>query len=145
MDSRAALWLCIHLPALALEVFERGGEDGATPAMAVGGAGPRAEVLVCNQAARGHGIGPGMAAGDARARVAPEGGLRVFQRDERAEGQALAGIAAWAMQFTPEVSLAPPDDVLLEVQGSLGLFGGAEALARRVREGMGKLGFRPVL
>jgi protein ImuB len=145
MDSRTALWLCIHLPALPLEVFERGGEDGATPAMAVGGAGPRAEVLVCNQAARGHGIGPGMAAGDARARVAPEGGLRVFQRDERAEGQALAGIAAWAMQFTPEVSLAPPDDVLLEVQGSLGLFGGAEALARRVREGMGKLGFRPVL
>ncbi|MGH2667802.1 MAG: Y-family DNA polymerase, partial [bacterium] len=126
-------------------VFERGGEDGATPAMAVGGVGPRAEVLVCNRAARGHGIGPGMAAGDARARVAPGGGLRVFQRDERAEGQALLGIAAWAMQFTPEVSLAPPDDVLLEVQGSLGLFGGAAALARRVREGMGKLGFRPVL
>ncbi|MBA2593134.1 MAG: DNA polymerase Y family protein [Gammaproteobacteria bacterium] len=139
------LWLCIHLPALPLEVFERGGEDGVIPAMAVGGAGPRAEVLVCNQAARGHGVGPGMAAGDARARVAPGGGLRVFQRDERAEGQALLGIAAWAMQFTPEVSLAPPDDVLLEVQGSLGLFGGAEALARRVREGMGKLGFRPVL
>lgn len=112
--------------------------------MAVRGAGPRAEVLVCNQAARGHGIGPGMAAGDARAWMAP-GGLRVFQRDERAEGQALLGIAAWAMQFTPEVSLAPPDNVLLEVQGSLGLFGGAEALARRVREGMGKLGFRLVL
>lgn len=145
MDSRTALWLCIHLPALPLEVFERGGEDGATPAMAVGGVGPRAEVLVCNQAARGHGIGPGMAVGDARARVAPGGGLRVFQRDERAEGQALWGIAAWAMQFTPEVSLAPPDDVLLEVQGSLVLFGGAEALARRVQEGMGKLGFRPVL
>jgi len=145
MDSRTPLWLCIHLPALPLEVFERGGEDGATPAMAVGGAGPRAEVLVCNQAARGHGIGPGMAASDARARVAPGVGLRVFQRDERAEGQALSGIAAWAMQFTPEVSLASPDNVLLEVQGSLGLFGGAEALARRVREGMGKLGFRPVL
>lgn len=131
-------------PGAAAGGVRAGGEDGAIPAMAVRGAGPRAEVLVCNQAARGHGIGPGMAAGDARAWMAP-GGLRVFQRDERAEGQALLGIAAWAMQFTPEVSLAPPDNVLLEVQGSLGLFGGAEALARRVREGMGKLGFRLVL
>ena len=45
------------------------------------------------------------------------------------------GIAAWAMQFTPEVSLAPPDDVLLEVQGSLGLFGGTR---RRWRGGSGR-------
>ena len=40
----------------------------------------------------------------------------------------LESLASRAQRFTPRVSLAPPDDLLLEVKGSLGLFGGAERL-----------------
>lgn len=48
----------------------------------------------------------------------------------------LEAIAAWACQFTPRVSLEPPRAVLLEVEGSLRLYGGREALERRLRSGL---------
>ena len=54
---------------------------------------------------------------------------------------ALAPIAAWSCQFTPRVSLEPPCELLLEVQGSLRLFGGFEILQRRLEAGLGELGF----
>ncbi|HZO02745.1 MAG TPA: DNA polymerase Y family protein [Burkholderiales bacterium] len=54
---------------------------------------------------------------------------------------ALAPIAAWACQFTPKVSLEPPHELLLEVRGSLRLFGGFESLRSKLEEGLGELGF----
>src|SRR6185503_11273631 len=54
---------------------------------------------------------------------------------------ALAPIAAWACQFTPRVSLEPPQELLLEVQGSLRLYGGLEALHERLAAGLLALGF----
>ncbi len=54
---------------------------------------------------------------------------------------ALEATAAWACQFTPKVSLEPPQGLLLEVEGSLRLFGGLEALTGRIREGIADMGF----
>jgi protein ImuB len=54
---------------------------------------------------------------------------------------ALEPIAAWACQFTPRVSLEPPQELLLEVQGSLRLFGGFASLRRALRAGLDGLGF----
>ncbi len=48
----------------------------------------------------------------------------------------LEHVAAWACQFTPRVSLEPPRGLLLEVEGSLRLFGGLERLLERLREGL---------
>src|SRR2546428_5771430 len=48
----------------------------------------------------------------------------------------LEHVAAWACQFTPRVSLEPPQGLLLEVEGSLRLFGGLERLLERLREGL---------
>src|SRR2546425_9423918 len=48
----------------------------------------------------------------------------------------LEHVAAWACQFTPRVSLEPPRGLLLEVGGSLRLFGGLECLIERLREGL---------
>jgi protein ImuB len=55
--------------------------------------------------------------------------------------EALEPIAAWACQFTPKVSLEPPRELLLEVQGSLRLHGGLEALDARIAAGLLALGF----
>ena len=55
--------------------------------------------------------------------------------------EALAPIAAWACQFTPKVSLEPPQELLLEVQGSLRLYGGFEPLKAKLAAGLGELGF----
>lgn len=54
---------------------------------------------------------------------------------------ALAPIAAWACQFTPKVSLEPPQELLLEVQGSLRLYGGLDALRQSLAEGLLAMGF----
>jgi protein ImuB len=54
----------------------------------------------------------------------------------------LETIAAWACQFTPRVSLEPPQALLLEVQGSLRYFGGKEAFFARLSEGLSELGFQ---
>jgi protein ImuB len=48
----------------------------------------------------------------------------------------LEAIAAWACQFTPKVSLEPPRALLLEVEGSLRLFGGLPSLRRRLERGL---------
>jgi len=53
----------------------------------------------------------------------------------------LEPIAAWACQFTPRVSLEPPQALLAEVEASLRLFGGRDALLARVHEGLEALGF----
>jgi protein ImuB len=57
------------------------------------------------------------------------------------EREALAAVAAWACQFTPRVSLEPPQALLLEVEGSLRYFGGRWKFLARLREGLTGLGF----
>jgi protein ImuB len=57
------------------------------------------------------------------------------------ELEALAAVAAWACQFTPRVSLEPPQALLLEIEGSLRYFGGRWKLLARLRAGLGHLGF----
>ena len=61
------------------------------------------------------------------------------------ERAALAAVGAWLGQFTPRVSLEPPQGVAAEVRGSLELFGGAAALAERIRQGIAELGFEAML
>jgi protein ImuB len=51
----------------------------------------------------------------------------------------LEAIAAWACQFTPKVSLEPPQGLLLEVEGSLRLFGGPARLAERLAAGIASM------
>jgi len=71
--------------------------------------------------------------------------LRVAPRDPAAETEALLGVAGWAAQFTPGVALEFPDGVLLEVSGSLKLFGGLESLLGRLRRGLDEMGWSSVL
>ena len=58
---------------------------------------------------------------------------------------ALEAIGAWACQFTPKVSLEPPRTVLAEVEGSLRLFGGLEALKSKLHAGIEDMGFSAAL
>jgi len=53
---------------------------------------------------------------------------------------ALESLAAWACQFTPRVSLEPPQALLAEVQGSLRYLGGPEGFLARLRAGLAELG-----
>jgi protein ImuB len=53
----------------------------------------------------------------------------------------IESIAGWACQFTPRVSLEPPDALLAEISGSLRYFGGRRALLQALRRGVDELGF----
>ena len=59
--------------------------------------------------------------------------------------QRLEQLAIRAQRFTPRVSLAPPDGLLLEVAGSLHLFAGVTGLRRELMEECLSLRGRPVL
>ena len=54
-------------------------------------------------------------------------------------------VAAWACQFTPRVSLEPPQALLAEVAGSLRRFGGARALLETIRRGLAEQGLEASL
>lgn len=131
------LWLALHLRSLPLEIFTRGGPQ-TTPLAVASSAGNNATVVACNHAARRHGVRSGMPVSAAWALVSD---LRITRRDAAAERAALERVAAWALQFTPAVSIAPPADMLLELAGSLKLFGGLHRLCAQVEKGLAALGY----
>jgi protein ImuB len=131
------LWLSLHLAQLPLEIFTRGLEH-CGPAVAAEGGRQRAQVCVANRAAEKLGVHAGLSVAAAQALAS---GLNVFQRDPLKEAAALASLATWAGQFTSNVSLES-DGLLLEIGGSLKLFGGADKLMEKVRQGVRGLGYR---
>jgi protein ImuB len=131
------LWLHLHLPQLPLEVLTRG-SDTARACVLVDGASRRSRILLTNARAAALGIRAGMSLAAAHAMAE----LTVIERQAHAERQALEQICQWAVQFTPVVSAVPPDGLVLEIRGSLRLFGGVQGLSRRVRQGLRELGYR---
>ncbi len=133
------LWMGLHFPRLPLEAWDRdAGAASAAPCAVVSGESADSVLLALNESARRVGIRPGMGRGAAAA-IAPR--LQVLRRDLALEGAALEGLAAWAEQFTAVISLAPPAGLLLEIGGSLRLFGGTAALRERIESGLRGLGF----
>ena len=64
--------------------------------------------------------------------------LQVFERAPSLERKSLESLAAWAEMLTSVVSIEAPDSVLLEVAGSLKLFGSLEAIkAKPARASLG--------
>ncbi len=134
------LWLCVRLPGLALEVFGTG--DETVPLAVAEGEGSTRTVLACNPAAARGGLRAGLGLNAAYALLP---GLEVLDRNPRRERQVLERLAAWSIQFTSVVSLEPPAALLLEIRGSLRLFGGLETLRRRIRDGLAALGHDAIL
>lgn len=131
------LWLALHLPQLPIEVHTRA-SGRPLPAVVAEQQGSRSRVLSANAPAARGGAYPGLALPAAHALIA---GLYVYRRDEQAEGAALEHLATLAIAYTPVVSLAPPHTVLLEIEGSLRLFGGVERLLQRLHAEVRRLGY----
>lgn len=129
------LWLCLWLPRLPLEVRGGGGVD-EQPRVVVDHEG---RVVQASEPAEAAGVAPGLPLNAALA-LCPQ--LKALERDEGAERAALARLAAWAGAFTSIVSLAPPAALLLEIGGSLRLFGGLDALCARLRRVLAATGHR---
>jgi protein ImuB len=125
--SGTPLWLCLGLPQLPLEVRGGGDEEARVVVDRAG------RVVQASTGAADSGVAPGLPLNAALA-LCP--GLIALERDEAAEQATLERLAAWAGAFTSLVSLVPPAALLLDIQGSLRLFGGLEPLRARLRDAL---------
>ena len=137
------LWAGLYFPSLALDVFARAwGDEDAARRFVVASGGNAPHVIAANDAACEAGIRRGQSIATALA-LAPDIALR--DRDCAAEARALAQLATWTLRFTPQVSLAPPDAIVLEIGASLRLFGGLPSLVARIRRGIEAQGYETQL
>ncbi len=134
------LWVALELPALPLQIVERGGVS-REPLVISEGAAQRPTVACANAAARAAGIREGQAVAAAKALASS---LRIVPRDAAVERETLERLAAWAAQFTPMACL-DAGGIALEVESSLRLFGGHARLTSAIRRGARALGFRATL
>lgn len=134
-----ALWLAARLPDFACEVFV---DPGAQAFVVVAGEGSQVTVVAGNAAARARGVQPGQRLSAA---LALEPALLVRSREASRELAALDRLATWAGRFSPCVVSESPDTLLLEVRGSLRLFGGLAALSGQVQAGLRALGYQAEL
>lgn len=132
------LWIAVCLPELPLEACAAGDAP-----LAIGDA---QGILHVNRAAAAAGVTAGMRRATAAA-LCPQLALRA--RDPVGEQAALEAVARWALRFTPRVALVSPPrsrsedpaaGVLLEVAGSLRLFGGRARLLAALRKGLAEQG-----
>ncbi len=132
------LWFCIYLPKLPLEAA--GPEDEAR--VVVEDQHGIHRVLLASGKAEAAGIMPGQSANAALALLP---GLCVEPRSEIAEQQALENLACWLEQFSPVVCLTGADVLLVEIAGSVRLYGGLLKLRQQIAAGLREQGFSAAL
>ena len=131
------LWLALHLPLLPLEAFCATllPADATRPVALLAGH----RVNQVNAVAAERGLRPGIKRATALALAAD---LLIGDSHAGREAAALQAVAHAALAFTPAVTPHDAQTVLLEVQGSLRLFGGLAALQQRLQAALAPLGHR---
>jgi protein ImuB len=112
------------------------------PILITDGPAQRPQVAFCNDIARAAGITPGLKLAAAQA-LAPH--LIALPRQPEREAGALHELACWGYQFSAAVAVRDEDHahgLLLEIGGSLRLFGGRTLLLRRLCSELDGLGYR---
>ena len=134
------LWIALYLPELPLQITARGMTQNRAIVIKDGPAN-RPIVIAANDIARSLGVQLGAPVVAAEALASS---LLVVARNKDNEAHALERLAAWALQFTPTVTLEPQQGILLEAAPSLRLQGGLDALIEKIRSGCERLGYRVV-
>lgn len=123
------LWLALHFPQLPIDRQGHGGAD--EPRAVVLHEGSRRRILACNAAAAASGIRPGQALKNAYDMVPA---LITSDHDEQQQAAHLEQLTLWALHYSSLVSPEPPDTIVLEIEASLTLFGGIEALLAHIND-----------
>ena len=134
------LWVGVHLPWLEIEALPRTAREAPRAIVELQGQ-TQYVVAACERAQR-FGVRRGMGMAAALALVP---NLETSSRDGTRERQLLERLATRAYRFTPRVSLVPPDGLVLEVKGSLHLFGGAQRLCRVLEVDCFEAGVKPIV
>ncbi|MGI9232644.1 MAG: Y-family DNA polymerase [Woeseiaceae bacterium] len=132
------LWFCIWLPDLPLEATRS--VDGATAIIEEQQGIHR--VLLADAKAETAGIMVGQSANAALALLPT---LKLEERSLLREQQVLEALAGWLERFSSFVCIADHDVLLLEIAGSLRLFGGLRELRKKISTGLRQHGFNASL
>ena len=132
------LWFCAYLPNLLLEAS---GPAAAARVVVEAQQGIHRVLLACPKA-EAAGIMPGQSSSAALALLPT---LRIEERSRLREQQAIEALATWLEQFTSVVCIAGPDVLLLEIAGSLRLYGGLRSLRQQIAAGLKQQGFEASL
>ena len=134
--ERKRLWLGLLLPELVLEVHTEPQERTAAIAIIEEREG-QWSVRAMSAAARKHGLTEHMTLAAALA-LRPELVVREF--DDRKLRSGLIALARFTESYTATTCLQPPAGLLLEIGGSLRLFGGLKKLAEGIKSDFSVLG-----
>jgi protein ImuB len=132
------LWFCAYLPNLPLEAS---GPAKDARVVVAEQRGIHRVLLACPKASAA-GIQPGQSANAALALLPT---LRIEERSILREQQAVERLATWLEQFTSVVCIAGHDLLLLEIAGSLRLYGGLPCLRQQLAAGLEQQGFAAAL
>ncbi|MGY2135954.1 Y-family DNA polymerase [Pseudomonas reactans] len=132
-------WVCIVFPQLALDGVQRVHPEPEQPLVLLAGTPQRRVLQTVNDAARALGLRPGQSLTAAHA-LAKTFASAEYDPAEIERYQQF--LAAWAYQFSSQVSLYYPRALLFEIESSLGLFGPWPRFEARLRRELTELGFR---
>jgi protein ImuB len=124
------LWIAVHVPRLPLVALHATAGPMSAPLVVLDAEDRNQRVLAADARAEAAGVQAGMTLGAALA-AAPD--IEPRARDPQAELALMQRLAALAATFTPQVSIEPPDGLLLEIKPSIRLFGGLRELCRKLR------------
>jgi protein ImuB len=144
---RRALWLGVHLlnwplHAALSSLNESDRQALSSKPLAIVDSDRRNTLAACNDAALSVGVRPGHSMNAAIALCAD---LQFLPRHADRELTRLDEIAALCQRYTSAVTVQPPNELLLEVRGSLRLFGGIHTLMSRVQTDLLTQGLRTQL
>lgn len=132
------LWACVLLPQLALDGVLRRRDDPHRALALVSGSAQRRVLQTVNAAARELGLRAGQSLTAAQAMTRDFDTVE-YDPDETERSHRL--LAAWAYQFSSQVSLKYPRVLLMEVESSFGLFGPWPVFEARLRAELTAMGF----
>lgn len=127
------LWLCLRLHELAVQCLPQ----QRPQALAVM---ENQRVHALNASAVMLGLETGMDPASARA-LAADTPLQLLQREPSAEDTAMQSLCCWAYGITPHLYRFRDDCLMLEISGSLRLFGGVDAILRHCQRGLAGRGY----
>ena len=128
------LWLCIYPNLLAVDAVA---PNTMEPTLISEENGGRLFVGACNLAAEKYGITAGMSL---TAALSLYHEFVVLPRDLMAEQQILNQLADWTLGLSSRVSIYAGESLVIEIKGSLRLFGGLKTLYEQVTKGINAFG-----
>jgi protein ImuB len=136
--KRQSTWLCLHFSALALDMVMRDEQNPDLPLVVT----EKQRVYLANKVASELGIKPGQSMDTA---FTLSDRVTSIERHPDRETAVLQHLAQWVYQFTPQVTLKAPNCLILDLTGSLALFGGLQPLQERIQQGLEDQGYHPRL